>query len=112
MASDHAIGQSLSARAFRSGFLKLAILRLVAARPMHGYAMIERLTASDWRPSPGSIYPTLQEMQDGGLLSSRSDGRKQVYEITPLGDEVLTVAMERTRASMLSLQRLLDYRPE
>ncbi len=105
MASDHAIGQSLSARAFRSGFLKLAILRLVAAR-------IERLTASDWRPSPGSIYPTLQEMQDGGLLSSRSDGRKQVYEITPLGDEVLTVAMERTRASMLSLQRLLDYRPE
>ena len=115
MASDHAIGQSLSARAFRSGFLKLAILRLVAARPMHGYAMmkeIERLTASDWRPSPGSIYPTLQELQDSGLLSSRSEGRKQVYEITPLGDEVLTVAMERTRASMLSLQRLLDYRPE
>ena len=114
MASDYAIGQSLSARAFRSGFLKLAILRLVATRPMHGYAImkeIERLTTSDWRPSPGSIYPTLQELQNNGLLSSRPEGRKQIYEITPRGDEVLTFALERTRDSMLSLQRILDYRP-
>ena len=115
MAHERALRQSLSTRAFRSGFLKLAILQLVASKPMHGYAImkeIERLTTAAWRPSPGSIYPTLQELQNAGLVTSRPEGRKHVYEITPLGDEILTDALERARSGMESLQRLLDYRPE
>jgi DNA-binding PadR family transcriptional regulator len=113
--AEHPLANGISVRAFRTGFLKLAILQLVGARPMHGYAImkeIERLTTSGWRPSPGSIYPTLQELVDSGLLSSRPEGRKQVYEITPLGERVLADALEHTRRGIVSLQKLLDYRPE
>jgi DNA-binding PadR family transcriptional regulator len=109
------IRHNFSARAFRSGFLKLATLRLVAAKPMHGYAImkeIERLTCQDWKPSPGSIYPTLQELQDAGLVVQNVVGRKHVYEITPLGDDILTAAMGHAREGMQSLQKILDYRPE
>ncbi len=56
---------------FKTGFLKLAILRLLAERPMHGYEImkeIERITESDWKPSPGSIYPALKELADYGMI--------------------------------------------
>ncbi|HPP45084.1 MAG TPA: PadR family transcriptional regulator [Methanomassiliicoccaceae archaeon] len=112
---DHTVREIFSARAFRSGFLKLAILRLVATKPMHGYAImkeIERLTCSDWRPSPGSIYPTLQELEDNGLLSQHVEGRKHIYEVTSLGADVLAAALEYTREGITTLQKILDYRPE
>ena len=82
---------------------------------MHGYAImkeIERLTGQDWKPSPGSTYPTLQELEDAGLVTRRAEGRKHVYEVTPLGADVLVTALEYTRKGMATLQKILDYRPE
>jgi DNA-binding PadR family transcriptional regulator len=49
------------------------VLRLLAERPMHGYEMITELEARTngvWRPSPGSVYPTLQMLEDEGLIVS------------------------------------------
>src|SRR3954449_8942429 len=57
----------------RRGGVRAAILALLVERPMHGYEMIQELdqrTGGVWRPSPGSVYPTLQLLEDEGLITS------------------------------------------
>jgi DNA-binding PadR family transcriptional regulator len=72
----------------RRGDVRSAILALLAERPMHGYEMIQELearTAGAWRPSAGSIYPTLQLLEDEGLVRSTERDGKRVFEITDAG---------------------------
>jgi DNA-binding PadR family transcriptional regulator len=56
---------------------------------MHGYEMIQEIaerTQNLWRPSPGSVYPTLQLLVDEGLLVAReSEGSKKLFELTDDG---------------------------
>ena len=72
----------------RRGDVRSAILALLDDRPMHGYEMIQELeerTGGRWTPSAGSIYPTLQLLEDEGLVSAEEvDGRK-VYSLTDSG---------------------------
>ncbi|WP_202965446.1 PadR family transcriptional regulator [Acidilobus saccharovorans] len=73
------------ARGRRRGWLRPLVLSLLAKRPMNGMELMEeiyRLTGGLWRPSPGSIYPTLAELSDEGFISRRDDGR---YELTERG---------------------------
>jgi DNA-binding PadR family transcriptional regulator len=78
--------------------VRAALLALLAERPMHGYEMIQELdarTAGIWRPSPGSVYPTLQMLEDEGLISSdESDGRKR-FTLTDTGGDEAAQASER-----------------
>ena len=99
---------------FKTGFLKLAILRLVAERPIHGYALIkeiERITSEDWRPSPGSIYPALHSLVKHGLITSSADGRRRVYDITPAGRMVLEAALKHANLVLEHITILLNYKP-
>ena len=60
----------------RRGDVRSAILALLAERPMHGYEIIAELserTEGLWRPSPYSIYPTLQLLEDEGLVTAQAD---------------------------------------
>jgi DNA-binding PadR family transcriptional regulator len=72
----------------RRGNVRAAILALLAERPMHGYEMIQELEARTdglWRPSAGSIYPTLQLLEDEGLVSGeKSEGRRR-FSLTDAG---------------------------
>jgi DNA-binding PadR family transcriptional regulator len=72
----------------RRGDVRSAILALLDDRPMHGYEMIQELeerTGGRWRPSAGSIYPTLQLLEDEGLVTADEvDGRK-VLSLTDSG---------------------------
>jgi DNA-binding PadR family transcriptional regulator len=72
----------------RRGDVRLAVLTLLAEQPMHGYQIITELGARSggvWRPSPGSVYPTLQQLQDEGLVSlSEEDGRR-TFALTDAG---------------------------
>ena len=55
-----------------------AVLALLTERPMHGYEMIQEIdsrTGGSWRPSPGSIYPTLQLLEDEGRRRHRGHRR-------------------------------------
>src|SRR2546430_8049218 len=65
----------------RRGDVRAAILALLGERPMHGYEMIRELDARSrgmWRPSAGSIYPTLQLLEDEGLVRSEDvEGRRR-----------------------------------
>ena len=70
------------------GNVRAAILALLAERPMHGYEMIQELdarTGGVWRPSPGSVYPTLQLLEDEGLIASREAEGKRLYSLTDQG---------------------------
>ncbi|MFI6595597.1 PadR family transcriptional regulator [Nonomuraea sp. NPDC050536] len=54
----------------RRGDVRLALLRLLGEGPRNGYQMIQDIEARSrgiWRPSPGSIYPALQQLEDEGL---------------------------------------------
>src|SRR5665811_1695686 len=57
-----------------------AALILLDQQPLHGYQLIQEIAErsnSVWKPSPGSIYPSLQQLEDEGLISfERIDGRK------------------------------------
>jgi DNA-binding PadR family transcriptional regulator len=83
-------GQAFGRRAGR-GDIRAAILALLAEEPMHGYQIIQELaerTGGVWRPSPGSVYPTLQQLEDEELVrETASESGKRVYELTDAGRE-------------------------
>src|SRR5579875_2677435 len=82
-------GPGRRGRRVRPGDVRAAILHLLAERPMHGYEMIQEIaerTRDAWRPSPGSVYPTLQLLDDEGLIvSSESEGSTKLFELTDKG---------------------------
>jgi DNA-binding PadR family transcriptional regulator len=73
----------------RRGDVRAAILKLLSERPMHGYEMIQEIAERSqnlWRPSPGSVYPTLQLLVDEGLIiGTESEGSKKLFELTDEG---------------------------
>lgn len=70
------------------GAVRAAILHLLAEEPMHGYQIMQELserTDGVWRPSPGSIYPTLQQLADQDLIRAEDAEGKKVYHLTETG---------------------------
>lgn len=84
----------------RRGDVRSAILALLDDRPMHGYEMIQELderTGGRWRPSAGSIYPTLQLLEDEGLVSVEAVDGKRVFSLTDEGREQVPPTAEGGR---------------
>ncbi|MDI3388122.1 PadR family transcriptional regulator [Streptomyces sp. B-S-A8] len=74
----------------RRGDVRASILALLKDRPMHGYEMIQEIaerSGGAWKPSPGSVYPTLQLLEDEGLIASESEGGKKLFALTEAGTE-------------------------
>lgn len=72
----------------RRGEIRPLILALLVRQPMHGYEIIQRLEAQSdgrWRPSAGSVYPTLQQLADEGLVTSEEIDGRRTYTLTELG---------------------------
>jgi DNA-binding PadR family transcriptional regulator len=75
-------------RRMRRGDIRTALLSALTDGPAHGYELIGRLeekSGGTWRPSPGSVYPTLQLFEDEGLVRSEQRDGKRVYELTDAG---------------------------
>lgn len=73
---------------FAHGHLRLYLLSILAEQPMHGYELIQALGSrfgGTYVPSAGTIYPRLAKLEDEGLVTKSTDGRKTVYEITNAG---------------------------
>lgn len=73
---------------FGSGDMKYVILELVRDKPRHGYEVMKELEErfqGCYSPSPGSVYPTLQWLEDEGLVKANEVDGKKVYEITDAG---------------------------
>ncbi|MEU4254064.1 PadR family transcriptional regulator [Amycolatopsis sp. NPDC026612] len=83
------------AREFRGGRpaarpVRPAVLALLAEEPRHGYQLmqeIRRRTHDRWRPSPGSVYPILQQLEDEGLVHTVETAGRRVAELTDAGRE-------------------------
>ncbi|HET6380748.1 MAG TPA: PadR family transcriptional regulator [candidate division Zixibacteria bacterium] len=90
---DHGLGlRAIFGRdrggAVRRGIVRNAILALLRDEPMHGYQIIqelERKTGGRWRPSAGSIYPTLQLLEDEGLIRGDEVDGRRTYSLTDAG---------------------------
>jgi DNA-binding PadR family transcriptional regulator len=75
-------------RMARRGDVRTAVLALLVERPMHGYQVIQELEARSggrWRPSAGSVYPTLQQLEDEGLVHSEDVDGRRVFSLTDAG---------------------------
>src|ERR687892_2661377 len=69
----------------RRGNVRNAILAVLRDKPMHGYQVIQELedrTGGRWRPSAGSVYPTLQLLEDEGLVTSEEIEGRRTYTLT------------------------------
>jgi DNA-binding PadR family transcriptional regulator len=72
----------------RRGDIRTAVLAVLTEAPGHGYDVMQNLedkSGGAWRPSPGSVYPTLQLLEDEGLVRSNERDGKRVFEITDAG---------------------------
>ena len=84
------------------GDIRAVILSLLAEGPSNGYSLIKTIaerTGGAWRPSPGSVYPTLQQLVDEELIEAVGEGRRTEYTLTDAGrDYVKQNADELSRA--------------
>ncbi len=74
----------------RRGDVRAAIVALLTEKPMHGYEIIQELdarTGGAWKPSPGSVYPTLTMLEEEGLVTAVEDDGKRRYTLTEAGTE-------------------------
>jgi DNA-binding PadR family transcriptional regulator len=88
---NHGFGPG-QGRVFGKGDLKYVILDLLRDRPAHGYELIRALEErfrGFYSPSPGSVYPTLQLLEDLGYVSATQRDGKKVYSITEEGHKFL-----------------------
>jgi DNA-binding PadR family transcriptional regulator len=86
----------------KRGDVRAAALALLAEEPMNGYQIIGEISErSDgvWRPSPGSVYPALQQLEDEGLIRAEAgDGGRRAYVLTDEGREYVAAHLDEVRA--------------
>ncbi len=79
------------------GDVRAAVIALLAEKPMHGYQIIheiEERSGGSWKPSPGSVYPTLQLLADEGFISAEESNGRKTYSLTDEGRRVADAAAE------------------
>ena len=77
----------------RRGDVRIAILSLLSEKSSNGYGLIKEITersGGTWYPSPGSIYPTLQQLVDEELIEAAGVGKRTDFQLTAIGKEWVT----------------------
>ena len=84
------------------GMMEPAILQALGEKPMHGYEIISYLEERShgmWRPSPGSVYPTLQLLEEKDLVEYTEEDGKKTYQLTDEGKAEAETSREHLRAA-------------
>jgi DNA-binding PadR family transcriptional regulator len=79
-------------RLFEAGEIRLALLSLLSEGPKHGYQLMKEMqerSSGMYRASAGSVYPTLQQLEDEGLIESEHKAGKRTYRLTNAGEKEL-----------------------
>jgi DNA-binding PadR family transcriptional regulator len=87
-------------RFFEFGEVRIAILSLLSEGPKHGYQLMKEMKERSgglYQASAGSVYPTLQQLEDEGLIESEQKDGKRVYKLTPAGQKELESDPESVR---------------
>ena len=90
---EHKIGTRMG-----RGDVRAAVLALLAEGPMHGYQIIheiEERSGGAWKPSPGSVYPTLQLLADEGLIGAKESNGRKTYSLTDEGKKLADAAADQ-----------------
>lgn len=90
-------------RVVKRGDLKYVLLRLLSEGARHGYQLLKEIedkTQGGYRPSPGSLYPSLIALEEAGYISAEDEDERRVYHITDDGLEALLEKQERVDAVM------------
>jgi DNA-binding PadR family transcriptional regulator len=86
----------------KRGDVRAAALALLAEEPMNGYQIIQQIgerSGGLWRPSPGSVYPALAQLEDEGLIATgASDGGRRAYALTEAGRGYVAEHAEELKA--------------
>jgi DNA-binding PadR family transcriptional regulator len=93
-------GMAFGRRFFESGEVRLAILSLLSEGPKHGYQLMKELEERSgglYKASAGSIYPTLQQLEDEDLIHSSQENGKRVFSLTEAGRKELDENQETVR---------------
>ena len=92
--------------------MKFLLLEMLKEGPRHGYELISALEARfrGYRPSPGSVYPTLQMLEEGGFVTSQEIDGKKVYTITDAGLALLKESGERGFEPPSEMKRAFELR--
>jgi len=87
----------------RRGDVRAALLSLLSEGPKNGYQMIqdiEERSRGVWRPSPGSVYPSLQQLEDEALIRAEAgEDRRRMYTLTEEGQAYVTEHADELKAS-------------
>ena len=84
------------------GDVRAAILALLQEGPRNGYQImseIEERSGGAWRPSPGAVYPALQQLADEGLISGEESEGRRTFTLTKAGREYIREHPERARGA-------------
>jgi DNA-binding PadR family transcriptional regulator len=72
----------------RRGDVRAAILALLSEEPRNGYQLIQEIeerSAGEWRPSPGAVYPALQQLADEGLIEAEEQEGRKTFRLSEAG---------------------------
>jgi DNA-binding PadR family transcriptional regulator len=81
-------GRGNKRKRFRHGDVRASVLILLDEEPMHGYQLIQEIeerSGGVWQPSPGSVYPVLQQLEDEGLIRIEQNEGRKVASLTEAG---------------------------
>jgi DNA-binding PadR family transcriptional regulator len=92
--------------------VRAAALALLAEEPRNGYQIIQEIggrSGGVWQPSPGSVYPALQQLEDEGLIQTETaDGGRKRYTLTSEGREYVAAHPEEVQAPWEAVARSVD----
>ncbi|MEV8375126.1 PadR family transcriptional regulator [Kribbella sp. NPDC056861] len=94
-------GRNFRAPKARRGDIRAAILAVLAEQPMNGYQIIQEVverSGGAWKPSPGSIYPTLQQLEDEGLVTADAASGRRTFTLTDEGRAYVTAHADEMSA--------------
>jgi DNA-binding PadR family transcriptional regulator len=102
-----------SGRFFGPGEVRLALLSMLAEKPLHGYELMKQLeerSGGVYRASAGTIYPTLQQLEDEGMVASELRDGKKTYTLTDAGRRELDDRREAVERIWRRARRWEDWR--
>lgn len=85
----------------KRGDVRVAILDVLAAEPLNGYQVIGQIaerSGGSWRPSPGSIYPTISQLEDEGLVEADDERGRRTLRLTDAGRDYLAANPDEVAA--------------
>jgi DNA-binding PadR family transcriptional regulator len=95
----------------KRGDVRAAALSLLAEGPRNGYQIIQEIAERSggvWRPSPGSVYPALQQLEDEGLIRAEQTGGRKLFRLTEEGEAYVEGHADKLAAPWETIAEAVD----